>query len=293
MNGILLIDKPEGLTSADVVRRVKRLLPRGTKVGHLGTLDPFATGLLPLCLGEGTKIAQFLNTADKRYTGVIELGRATDTGDRTGIVVREAPVPPLDSARLAEAGRRFSGDIQQRPPMYSALKKDGVPLYRLARQGVEVEREARAVRIDRLLLEPAGPAALRLEVACSKGTYIRVLAEEIGVALGTVAHLRELRRTGFGDFDISQAVALDAFDPARPAGLIPLRAAVAHLPVVTLDAQGARAVRQGKSGVLARLAGMTAPAAALVDPQGELAAVAVQERGHWRYGRVLAPAFTA
>jgi tRNA pseudouridine55 synthase len=293
VNGILLIDKPEGLTSADVVRRVKRLLPRGTKVGHLGTLDPFATGLLPLCLGEGTKIAQFLNTADKRYTGVIELGRATDTGDRTGIVVREAPVPPLDSARLAEAGRRFSGDIQQRPPMYSALKKDGVPLYRLARQGVEVEREARAVRIDRLLLEPAGPAALRLEVACSKGTYIRVLAEEIGVALGTVAHLRELRRTGFGDFDISQAVALDAFDPARPAGLIPLRAAVAHLPVVTLDAQGARAVRQGKSGVLARLAGMTAPAAALVDPQGELAAVAVQERGHWRYGRVLAPAFTA
>ncbi|HSP98774.1 MAG TPA: tRNA pseudouridine(55) synthase TruB [Candidatus Dormibacteraeota bacterium] len=293
MNGILLIDKPAGITSAEVVRRVKRLLPRGAKVGHLGTLDPFATGLLPLCLGEGTKIAQFLNTADKRYRGLIQLGSATDTGDRTGAVVHEAPVGPIDAAALAEVCRRFTGEIRQRPPMYSALKKDGVPLYRLARQGIEVEREERPVRIERLTLELAGPDQLRLEVACSKGTYVRVLAEDIGAALGTVAHLRELRRTGFGDFDIAQAVALDAFDPARPAGLVPLRAAVAHLPAVTLDAQGVRAVRQGKSGVLSRLAGVTAPAAALVDPDGHLAAVAVQERGHWRYGRVLAPAFTA
>lgn len=293
MNGILLIDKPEGLTSAAVVRRVKCQLPRGTKVGHLGTLDPFATGLLPLCLGEGTKIAQFLNTADKRYAGLVALGAATDTGDRTGTVRAEAPVPALDAATLAAVTSRFTGEIRQRPPMYSALKKDGVPLYRLARQGIEIEREERSVRIDRLLLESAGPSQLRLTVDCSKGTYVRVLAEEIGIALGTVAHLRELRRTGFGDFDLAQAVALEAFDPARPAGLIPLRAAVAHLPAVTLDAQGVRAVRQGKSGVLSRLAGLAASAAALVDPQGELAAVAVQERGHWRYGRVLAPAFTA
>jgi tRNA pseudouridine55 synthase len=293
VNGILLIDKPAGLTSAEVVRRIKRQLPRGAKVGHLGTLDPFATGLLPLCLGEGTKIAQFLNTADKRYAGLIQLGTATATGDRSGTVVREAPVPPLEPAALADACRHFTGEIRQRPPMYSALKRDGVPLYRLARQGIEVEREERPVRIDQLTLEAAGPTRLRLEVACSKGTYVRVLAEEIGVALGTVAHLCELRRTGFGDFDIQQAVALDAFDPALPAGLIPLRAAVAHLPAVTLDAQGVRAVRQGKSGVLARLAGVAAPAAALVDPDGELAAVAVQEQGHWRYGRVLAPAFTA
>lgn len=293
MNGILLIDKPDGLTSAEVVRRVKRLLPRGAKVGHLGTLDPFATGLLPLCLGEGTKIAQFLNTADKRYSGLVQLGAATDTGDRTGAVVREAPVGPIDAAVLAEVCRCFTGEIRQRPPMYSALKKDGVPLYRLARQGIEVDREERTVRIERLALELVGSDQLRLDVACSKGTYVRVLAEDIGAALGTVAHLCELRRTGFGDFDIAQAVALDAFDPARPAGLVPLRAAVAHLPAVTLDAQGVRAVRQGKSGVLSRLAGVSAPAAALVDPDGQLAAVAVQERGHWRYGRVLAPAFTA
>lgn len=293
MNGILLIDKPDGPTSAEVVRRVKRLLPRGAKVGHLGTLDPFATGLLPLCLGEGTKIAQFLNTADKRYRGLIQLGTATDTGDRTGSVVREAVVGAIDGAVLAEVCRRFSGEIRQRPPMYSALKKAGVPLYRLARQGLEVDREERTVRIDQLILAAAGASQLRLEVACSKGTYVRVLAEDIGAALGTVAHLRELRRTGFGDFDIAQAVALDAFDPARPAGLVPLRAAVAHLPAVTLDARAALAARQGKSGVLSRLDGVTAPAAALVDPEGHLAAVAVREHGHWRYGRVLAPAFTA
>lgn len=293
MNGILLIDKPDGLTSAEVVRRVKRLLPRGVKVGHLGTLDPFATGLLPLCLGEGTKIAQFLNTADKRYRGLIQLGTATDTGDRTGAVVREAPVGAIEAATLESVCRRFTGDIRQRPPMYSALKKDGVPLYRLARQGIEVDREERPVRIDRLMLQRAGLGQLRLEVACSKGTYVRVLAEDIGGALGTVAHLHELRRTGFGDFDIAQAVALDAFDPARPSGLLPLRAAVAHLPAVSLDAQGARAARQGKSGVLTRLEEVTAPAAALIDPEGRLAAIAVRERGHWRYGRVLAPDFTA
>jgi len=292
MNGILLIDKPDGLTSADVVRRIKRLLPRGAKVGHLGTLDPFATGLLPLCLGEGTKIAQFLNTADKRYRGLIQLGSATDTGDRTGTVVREAPVGPIDSTALAEVCQRFTGEIRQRPPMYSAVKKNGVPLYRLARQGIEIEREERPVRITQITLESAGPAQLRLDVACSKGTYVRVLAEDIGAALGTAAHLGELRRTAFGDFTIDQAVPLEAFDPAQPRGLVALRAAVAHLPAVSLDAHSVQAVRQGKSGVLARLAGVSAPAAALVDPDGHLAAVAVREHDRWRYGRVLAPDFT-
>jgi len=292
VNGILLIDKPDGLTSADVVRRIKRLLPHGAKVGHLGTLDPFATGLLPLCLGEGTKIAQFLNTADKRYRGLIQLGAATDTGDRTGTVVREAPVGPIDSAALADVCQRFTGEIRQRPPMYSAVKKDGVPLYRLARQGIEIEREERPVRITHIALESAGPAQLRLDVACSKGTYVRVLAEDIGAALGTAAHLGELCRTAFGDFTIDQAVSLEDFDPAQPRGLVALRAAVAHLPAVSLDALSVQAVRQGKSGVLARLAGMSAPAAALVDPEGHLAAVAVREHDRWRYGRVLAPDFT-
>ena len=293
MNGILLIDKPVDLTSAEVVRRVKRLLPRGAKVGHLGTLDPFATGLLPLCLGEGTKIAQFLNTADKRYEGVVQLGAATDTGDRTGAVVHEAPVGSCDAAALAEVCRRFSGEIRQRPPMYSAIKRDGVPLYRLARQGIEVEREERPVRIDQLALEAIGANQLRLVVACSKGTYVRVLAEDIGTALGSAAHLSELRRTGFGHFMIAQAVRLDTFDPAHPQGLVSARDALAHLPAVVLDAQGALAARQGKTGVLARLAGMTVSAAALVDVDGQLAAVAVRDRNQWRYGRVFAPAFTS
>jgi tRNA pseudouridine55 synthase len=293
VHGILLVDKPAGLTSADAVRRVKRLLPRGTKVGHLGTLDPFATGLLPLCLGDGAKIAQFLNTADKRYEGIIQLGTATDTGDGTGAIVREAPVGQYDATRLAEICRRFRGEIRQRPPMYSAIKRDGVPLHRLARQGIEVEREERSVRIDHIALEAIGADQLRLEVACSKGTYVRVLAEDIGAALGTVAHLRALRRTAFGNFAIADAVPLDAFDPARPRGLVSVRDALAHLPPVVLDAQDALAARQGRPGVLARLARLTAPTAALLDGDGALVAVAVRDQHRWRYGRVFAPAFTS
>jgi tRNA pseudouridine55 synthase len=223
MNGLVLIDKPEGLTSAEVVRRVKRRL--GGKVGHLGTLDPFATGLLPLCLGEATKIAQFLNTADKRYAGVIQLGAATDTGDRTGQTVDRAPVPDLAHIDLAALAGRFTGERLQTPPMYSALKRDGVPLYRLARRGMTVERTPRPVRIDRLTLDPVGTDRLAFDVACSKGTYVRVLAEDIGAALGTPAHLAALRRTAFGAFRIDRAVPLARYEepfsaagPPRSAG---------------------------------------------------------------------------
>ncbi|MDX2171384.1 MAG: tRNA pseudouridine(55) synthase TruB [Deltaproteobacteria bacterium] len=289
MNGILLIDKPVDLTSADVVRRVKRRLPRAVKVGHLGTLDPFATGLLPLCLGEATKIAQFLNTADKRYSGVIRLGVATDTGDRTGREQATAPLPALREADLAAVAAHFTGDLQQRPPMYSALKRDGVPLYRLARRGIEVERELRAVRVDGLVLAVDGPDRLRFSLGCSKGTYVRVLAEDIGTALGTVAHLAELRRTGFGGFDIGDAVALDAWDPGCARGLIGLRAALAHLPALAIDQPTAAAARQGKAAVLGHLPGAPQAAALLIDPAGEVAAVVVREQGTWRYGRVLAP----
>jgi tRNA pseudouridine55 synthase len=289
VNGILLIDKPVELTSAEVVRRVKRRLPRSVKVGHLGTLDPFATGLLPLCLGEATKIAQFLNTADKRYSGVIQLGRATDTGDRTGTEQATAPLPDLATADLATLAARFTGALQQRPPMYSALKRDGVPLYRLARRGIEVERELRPVRIDALALEPEGADRLRFAVACSKGTYVRVLAEDLGQALGTVAHLTELRRTQFGAFSLDAAVGLDAWDPAQGRGLVGLCAALAHLPAVPIDQRTAAAARQGKAAVLAGLPDRQASAAMLVDPAGELAAVVVREQGGWRYGRVMAP----
>ena len=286
MHGILLIDKPDGITSAEVVRRVKRQVK--VKVGHLGTLDPFATGLLPLCLGEATKIAQFLNTADKRYEGLIELGAATDTGDRTGATVRTAAVPDLSRVDLAALARRFSGELLQTPPMYSAVKRDGVPLYRLARQGVEVERTARPVRIDDLVLEPVGPTRLRFALGCSKGTYVRVLAEDIGDALSSAAHLCELRRTAFGSFGIADASPLDTWDPAGRAGLVTLRQAVAHLPAVALDDRVAEAARQGKTWVLRTIDPHLGEAAALVDGRDEVVAIVVSRQRQWTYGRVFA-----
>jgi tRNA pseudouridine55 synthase len=288
VNRILLIDKPEGITSAEAVRRVKRRV--AVKVGHLGTLDPFATGLLPLCLGEATKIAQFLNTADKRYEGVIQLGCATDTGDRTGQPTRTTAVPDLTGADLADLARRFTGEQQQVPPMYSALKRDGVPLYRLARRGVEVDRPPRTVRIDDLRLEPSGAGRLRFRLACSKGTYVRVLAEDIGTALGSAAHLDALRRTAFGSFTIDAAVPLDAWDPEQPSGLVTLPQALAHLPAVPIDRQATEAVRQGKSWPLTALPTDLGSTATLLDPAGHLVAVVVCKGRAWAYGRVIAGA---
>jgi tRNA pseudouridine55 synthase len=286
VNGILLIDKPAGITSAEVVRRVKRRVD--VKVGHLGTLDPFATGLLPLCLGEATKIAQFLNTADKGYEGVIQLGWATDTGDRTGQSTRTASVPDLSAVDLAELAHRFTGEQLQTPPMYSALKRDGVPLYRLARQGVEVERRPRPVRIERLRLEPGGPGRLHFSLACSKGTYVRVLAEDIGTALGSAAHLEALRRTAFGSFTLDAAVPLEAWNPDEPAGFITLPQALAHLPAVPIDRKASEAVRQGKSWPLTTLPADLGDAATLLDPAGHLVAVVVSKGRAWFYGRVIA-----
>jgi len=284
-SGILLIDKPPAITSAEVVRRVKRRTR--VKVGHLGTLDPFATGLLPLCLGEATKIAQFLNTADKAYEGVIRLGCATDTGDRTGRPTRTAAVPDIDPADLGALARRFTGDGLQTPPMYSALKRGGVPLYRLARQGVEVERSPRPVRIHHLALEAGGPACLRFALSCSKGTYVRVLAEDIGAALGLPAHLEALHRTAFGSFTIGDAIALDAWEIEPVPGLVTLRQALAHLPAVPIDQAAAAAVRQGQAWPLAHLPAVSGDDAMLLDPAGEVVAVAVRKGEGWTYGRVL------
>ena len=286
MNGILLIDKPAGITSAEVVRRVKQRV--GVKVGHLGTLDPFATGLLPLCLGEATKIAQFLNTADKRYEGVIQLGWSTDTGDPTGQTVSRAEPPDLSSVDLAAVARRFTGDLQQVPPMYSALKRDGVPLYRLARRGVEVERVPRPVRIERLVLEPLAGARLGFALACSKGTYVRVLAEEIGSALGSAAHLDVLRRTGFGSFDIAAAVALADWDAGAVSGLVALPETLAHLPRIPIDDRTVDAVRHGKAWVLRALPPPSGDTAVLIGPDAAVVAVVTRDPTGWAYARVLA-----
>lgn len=286
MNGILVVDKPEGITSAEVVRRAKSRTR--VKVGHLGTLDPFATGVLPLCLGEATKIAQFVSAADKDYVGTIRLGTATNTGDRTGEVVRSAGVPPLSESDLSAVERRFTGEYRQTPPMFSALKRDGVPLYRLARKGVEVDREERVVQIRSLRLRAEGTDRLRFEVTSSKGTYIRVLAEDIGVALGTVAHLESLRRTRFGIFRLAEAVDLDAWAPER-GGLVSIPDALAGLPSVVLDSAQAEAVRKGQARTLESVTrALPGNVAVLLDASRNVVAVVVREAGRWTFGRVLA-----
>ncbi len=288
VDGILLLDKPEGITSAEVVRRIKRKV--GGKVGHLGTLDPFATGLLPLCLGEATKIAQFLNAADKEYEGTIALGVATDTGDRTGETVAESPTPALDASDLDRVANRFRGPSMQTPPMYSAVKRDGVPLYKLARKGVEVERDPREINIHELELEPLDEARLSFRVACSKGTYVRVLAEDIGRELGTVAHLAELRRTGFGSFRLGEGVAeADAWDPSSGEGLLSIREALSDLPVVSLPERAAVAVQRGQGWVLRDFCApdLDAARALLVAENGQPLAVVERSESGWRFARVL------
>ena len=238
MDGLLIIDKPQGMTSADVVRVVKHRLQ--CKTGHLGTLDPFATGVLPVCIGEGTKIAQFLSIATKTYTGIIRLGRQTDTGDLTGAVINSAPVPPIAREQLAGLEQQLRGDVAQIPPMYSALKHQGTPLYKLARRGIEVERPPRQIHIDALRLTAQDESALAFSLSCSKGTYVRTLAEQIGVSLGTVAHLEALRRTHFGAFSLEEALTLDAVE-RTDVPVIGLREALPHLREIHIDEAAAAA----------------------------------------------------
>jgi tRNA pseudouridine55 synthase len=285
MHGLLLIDKPEGLTSADVVRVVKRQVC--CKTGHLGTLDPFASGVLPVCLGEGTKIAQFLNTADKEYTGRIRLGSETDSGDLTGNVIRSAPVAAFDAGQLAEVARRFLGESLQVPPMHSAIKHQGVPLYELARKGIAIERQARRVRIDALQLTADGPEAITFRVACSKGTYVRVLAQDIARALGSVGYLEVLRRVRFGSFRIEAAISLDAIG-TQPPPVIGLRDALQHLREIQIDASAAQRARHGYAPLLRSIPrGDRDEAVKLVDPQGGLASVILMDAvGEWHFARV-------
>jgi tRNA pseudouridine55 synthase len=296
MHGILLVDKPEGLTSAAVVARVKRALrpAKAAKVGHLGTLDPFATGLLPVCLGEATKLAQFLAAESKRYVGEIVLGVATDTLDRTGAVVETRPLPVLTPEAIAAALGGLRGSILQTPPMYSALKQGGVPLYRLARQGQEVERPARAVDVTAFDVALTAPGRLAFAVACSKGTYVRVLAQDLGTALGTVAHLGALRRTEFGPFGLGEAVPLDRVDDLARDGMLPvvsLSAAMMRYRAVVADAGLITAIRHGRQQAL-RVLGAPRAAAEVVrieSADGVLVAVAeAAGEGGWRLARVMA-----
>ncbi len=259
MDGVLLVDKPAGIGSAEVVRKIKAHV-RPARVGHLGTLDPFATGLLPILIGEATKLAPFLQDAEKEYAGVIRLGVETDTLDPTGAVVRSAEVPALDAARLAEIAGRFSGKIMQEPPVFSAIKRAGVPLYKLARRGAEVEPpQPREVEISSLEIVPLDSTTLRFVAVCSTGTYMRALARDIGLALGTVAHLAELRRLRSGSFTLERARPLSqvlaALTEHRESELlIGLCEALAAMPEAQAGPAETRLLRNGDSRALFGLA---------------------------------------
>lgn len=211
LHGVLLLDKPAGYTSNGALQSVKRLL-RVRKAGHTGSLDPIATGLLPICLGEATKLSGFLLESDKGYEVAVRLGVTTNTGDSDGHVLAERPVPPLDIPAIDEAAARFRGTIEQIPHMFSAIKQGGQPLYELAREGREVERQPRQVIISELTVVELTDDELILRVACSKGTYIRSLVEDLGDALGCGAHVVRLRRTAVGGFeaDDPQLISLEA-----------------------------------------------------------------------------------
>jgi tRNA pseudouridine55 synthase len=207
VSGVLVVDKPAGPTSFDVVRRVRGLL-KGERVGHTGTLDPLATGVLPLCVGEATRLAGYILEGDKTYLAAVKLGETTDTQDAAGRTLQTRPVPPLGREDVEHALEGFRGTIQQTPPMYSALKVNGRRLYDLAREGQEVERAPREVHIYELALVEAEPDVLHLRVHCSKGTYIRSLAADLGEVLGTGAHIKALRRIRSGPFLDAQAADL-------------------------------------------------------------------------------------
>ena len=247
VDGVLLLDKPIGFTSNDALQKARRLFS-AAKGGHTGTLDPLATGLLPLCFGEATKFSADLLDADKTYEAVLKLGVTTDSGDAEGKVTATATVN-TEKAAILKLLPQFTGDIQQIPPMHSALKRNGRPLYELARQGIEVEREARAVTIYAIdLLDFAGDS-LTLRVACSKGTYIRVLAADIGAALGCGAHLTALRRTRVGDLDLDGAVTLAELEGLDETGrldhLKPVDALLHTLPILTVEGDAAQRFSHG------------------------------------------------
>jgi tRNA pseudouridine55 synthase len=247
VDGVLLLDKPIGLTSNDALQKARRLFS-AAKGGHTGTLDPLATGLLPLCFGEATKFSADLLDADKTYEAVLKLGVTTDSGDAEGQVTATAVVN-VSEADIAQVLPQFTGNIQQIPPMHSALKRNGRPLYELARKGIEVEREPRAVTIHAIDVLDSSGDSLTLRVACSKGTYIRVLAADIGQALGCGAHLAALRRTVVGDLDLAHAVTLaelEALDGVGRVGHLQAVDALLHtLPVVTVEGEAAERFRHG------------------------------------------------
>jgi tRNA pseudouridine55 synthase len=293
-NGLLLIDKPEGPSSAHVVRKVKDILG-AKKVGHLGSLDPFATGLLLLGINEGTKIADVFLGASKSYHGVMSLGVQTDSQDSTGRVLEVRAVPPIDSTALRALEEKFTGDLQQIPPMFSALKKDGVRLYKLARQGKEIPREPRSVRIERLRLRKLNDCEIEFDVTCSRGTYVRTLAADMGECLVCGAHLKSLRRIACGHLTVDRAVTLDELerlDSKVKPPLLSLEKALDHLRAFTWENQLLSRLRLGQQEILRYLDKPVGgeKLARILDPRGGLVALVKWiedvQQGRWQVIRI-------
>lgn len=252
LNGILLLDKPLGISSNKALQDA-RFLFKAEKAGHTGSLDPLASGMLPVCFGEATKVSAFLLDSSKRYITTATLGAVSTTGDAEGEKLKQRPVPEFTDTQLAEVLAQFTGDIQQVPPMYSALKKDGQPLYKLARQGVEVEREARTVQIHQLKLLAHTATELHLDVSCSKGTYIRSLVEDIGEALGCGAYVSMLRRESVTPFENQTMHSLDSLHELAQQGqdaldtvLLPMDQALPHVPSWQVDPTQVQRLRHGQ-----------------------------------------------
>ncbi len=292
-SGLLLVDKPAGPSSAQVVHKIKVLLG-AKKVGHLGTLDPFASGLLLLGINEGTKIADLFLRASKSYRGIMVLGVETDSQDATGKILQVRPVPSIAAAELRNLEQQFLGDLQQVPPMFSALKRQGVPLYRLARQGKEVPREPRAIRIEKLQLNPLTGDEIELELTCSRGTYVRTLVADMGKFLGCGAHLKSLRRVACGHLTVDQSVTLNELErlDSKEVRLLALEKALEPLQAIIWDNRLVSRLRLGQQEVLRDLDKPVGgeKLARILGPRGSLVALVewIEEipRGRWRLIRV-------
>ncbi len=251
IDGLLLLDKPSGMTSNRALQIVRRLL-NARKAGHTGSLDPAATGMLPLCFGEATKVCGYLLDADKRYRVTVRLGTSTDTGDADGSVIQKLDVPALSADAWNEVLQEFVGESLQVPPMYSALKKDGKRLYELARKGEVVDRDPRPIRVDAITLLEAAGSRLVFRVSCSKGTYIRVLVEDIAKSAGTVAHTARLHRESVGSFDSDGMIDLGRVEALAESGelrsrLLPPDIALEAMPAIAVDADGAAGFVAGQA----------------------------------------------
>ncbi|MCA1828186.1 MAG: tRNA pseudouridine(55) synthase TruB [Myxococcales bacterium] len=284
LSGVVVVDKPSGPTSFDVVRRVKGLF-KTRRCGHTGTLDPTATGVLPICIGDATKVATFISEGEKEYDAVVRFGEVTDTQDSAGRTLETRPLGDLTEERVRQELSGFVGLVEQTPPMYSARKVDGKRLYELARAGEEVERESRQVHIDEARLTFFRPPDAGIFVRCSKGTYLRTLAHDLGQRIGCGAHLRELKRVRVGPFGLEDSVALDTLMAAAKEKqlekyLLPISRALDELAELRLDIALARRVAHGHAPGPADLSRLRAPPFSrgrkvrLIDPENRVLAVA-------------------